>query len=102
MSQDEFVASAAIDEFSGFPVSPLGRIHDLDIINEPSARLEGSWSVCWPRLVLWRLDNGYWGSGVTHQGVDLFTYASFQRSALATRLWKSTYKALVVVHRGPS
>jgi hypothetical protein len=81
MSQDEFVASAAIDKFSGFPVSPSGHRNDLDITNKPSAGLEGSWSVCWPRLVLWRLDNGYWGSGVTHQGVDLFAYTSFQRSA---------------------
>jgi hypothetical protein len=86
MSQDEFVASAAIDEFSGFPVSLSGRSSGLDIVNKPSAGLEGSWSICWPRLVLWRLDNGYWGSGVTHQGIDLFTYASFQRSAVETLL----------------
>src|ERR1700733_3342046 len=85
MSQDEVVASAAIDEFSGFPVSPSGRSNGLDIVNKPSARLEGSWSICWPRLVLWCFDNWYWRSRVTHQGIDLFTYASFQRSALERR-----------------
>jgi hypothetical protein len=82
MPQDELVASAAMDEFPGFPVSPSEYGTDVDLSNKPSAGLEGSWSVCGPRLVLWRLDNGYWGSRVTHQGVDLLTYAGFQRSAL--------------------